>query len=32
MYADDTVVYAHGKAVLEVQNTLQSCIDYVYKL
>ena len=30
MYADDTVVYAHGKAVLEVQNTLQSCIGYVY--
>ena len=31
MYADDTVIYAHGKSVSEVQNTLQTSLDYVYK-
>ena len=31
MYADDTVVYSSGKSIAEVQNTLQSCLDYVYK-
>ena len=30
MYADDTVIYAHGRTVSEVQNTLQSCLNYVY--
>ena len=31
MYADDTVVYAQGGTVAEVQQTLQSCMDYVYE-
>ena len=31
MYADDTVIYAHGRSVVEVQEALQSCVDYVYK-
>ena len=31
MYADDTVIYAHGKSVVEVQKTIQSCLTYVYK-
>ena len=31
MYADDTVIYAHGRSVNEVQNILQSCLNYVYK-
>ena len=30
MYADDTVVYASGNSVSEVQTTLQACMDYVY--
>ena len=30
MYADDTVIYAHGIAVDTVQKTLQYCLDYVY--
>ena len=31
MYADETVSYAHGRSVVEVQEALQSCVDYVYK-
>ena len=31
MYADDTVIYATGATVSEVQETLQHCLDYVYK-
>ena len=31
MYADDTVIYAHGNSILEVRTILQSCMDYVYK-
>ena len=31
MYADDTVIYARGSSVMEVQKALQSCLDYVYK-
>ena len=31
MYADDTVIYAHGNSILEVCTILQSCMDYVYK-
>ena len=31
MYADDTVIYAHGKTVDEIQQSLQSCLNYVYK-
>ena len=30
MYADDTVIYAHGNSVPEVQQNLQLCLDYVY--
>ena len=30
MYAADTVIYASGNTTLEVQSTLQSCLDYVY--
>ena len=31
MYADDTVLYAHCDSVVEVQNTMQSCMDYAYR-
>ena len=31
MYADDTVIYSSGTSVCDVQKTLQSCLDYVYK-
>ena len=30
MYADDTVIYAHGSSVDVVQQTLQTCLDHVY--
>ena len=30
MYADDTVIYAHGNSVSEVKKNLQLCLDYVY--
>ena len=30
MYADDTVIYASGKDMQEVRNTLQTCSTYVY--
>ena len=31
LYADDTVIYASGASIREVQETLQSCLDYVYQ-
>ena len=31
MYADDTVIYAHGSSITDVQRTLQSCLNYVHK-
>ena len=31
MYADDTVNYSSGASIVEVQETLQLCLDYVYK-
>ena len=31
MYADDTVIYAHGRSVDEVRQSLQPCLNYVYK-
>ena len=31
MCADDTVIYASGTTISDVQETLQSCFDYVYQ-
>ena len=31
MYADDTVIYASGRKMSDVQDTLQNCINYVHE-